>query len=231
MLAPWALWCWSRWLRSWDREPVSPLVDKQGDCIPSCGQTRSPPAVWIFITLNMIRDQSIVALTKKLCRQLLLILGFMAFTAQVSWLQLSQRKRKNFCCIIYSVYSPILCSRFSLQLPCNLRKLTRWWYCSLMKFYKFVGWQNISDEYFEERLGHYLCLPLPNLHIQSISNILNTNQKKNYPFNQELPNAWSISGAILVALAIFLNGAKKFYVNNPNAAHPSWCGAHRIYVP
>lgn len=38
---------------------------------------------------------------------------------------------------------------------------------------------------------------------------------------KEFPNACSISGAILVALAIFLNGAKKFYVTNANAAHHS----------
>ena len=34
-------------------------------------------------------------------------------------------------------------------------------------------------------------------------------------FFQELPNTWSISGAILVALAIFLNGAKKILFNCP----------------
>ena len=55
-----------------------------------------------------------------------------------------------------------------------------------------------------------------------LSNILNiSGEVKNHTFNQELPNAWSISGALLVALAIFLNGAKKFYVNNANVAHPS----------
>ena len=55
-----------------------------------------------------------------------------------------------------------------------------------------------------------------------LSSKLNTSgEVKNCPFNQELPNAWSISGAVLVALAIFLNGAKKIYVTNANAAHHS----------
>ena len=119
MLAPWALWCWSRWWRSLDREPVFPLVDKQGDCIPSCGQTRSPPAVWIFITLNMMRDQPIVALTKKLCRQLLLILGFMAFTAQVSWLQQSKRNRKKR--LLYNIQCVFLNTLFQVFLTVALQ--------------------------------------------------------------------------------------------------------------
>ena len=37
---------------------------------------------------------------------------------------------------------------------------------------------------------------------------------------QELPNRWSISGAILVALAIFLNGAKKIFFNHPEGNSP-----------
>ena len=39
-------------------------------------------------------------------------------------------------------------------------------------------------------------------------------------FFQELPNRWSISGAILVALAIFLNGAKKIFFNGPEENSP-----------
>jgi len=99
----------------------------QGACIPPCGQTR----------------------------QLLLILGFMAFTAQVFLTVALQLEEAN---------------KMSI-----LRK----------------GWDIIFSFLFQIFIF------------------------------KEFPNACSISGAILVALAIFLNGAKKFYVTNANAAHHS----------
>ena len=62
-------------------------------------------------------------------------------------------------------------------------------------------------------MGHHLCLRIPDIHIQS-----NPKQNKIVKTSfqsQELPNGWSMSGAVLVALAIFLNGAKKVLVNLP----------------
>ena len=62
-------------------------------------------------------------------------------------------------------------------------------------------------------MGHHLCLRVPDIHIQS-----NPKQNKIVKTSfqsQELPNGWSMSGAVLVALAIFLNGAKKVLVNLP----------------
>ena len=58
-------------------------------------------------------------------------------------------------------------------------------------------------------MGHHLCLRVPDIHIQS-----NPKQNKIVKTSfqsQELPNGWSMSGAVLVALAIFLNGAKKYW--------------------
>ena len=67
-------------------------------------------------------------------------------------------------------------------------------------------------------MGHHLCLRVPDIHIQS-----NPKQNKIVKTSfqsQELPNGWSISGAVLVALAIFLNGAKKVLINQPEENSP-----------
>ena len=70
----------------------------------------------------MMRDQPIVALTKKLCRQLLLILGFMAFTAQVSWLQqqtiLKKVKKKL---LLYNIHCLFLNTLFQVFLTVALQ--------------------------------------------------------------------------------------------------------------
>ena len=112
-------------------------------------------------------------------------------------------------------------------MPCNLRRLARF----LIDFVHFWFDKTFQMSILRKGWDIIFAFLFQIFIFEVLSNILNiSGEVKNHTFNQELPNAWSISGALLVALAIFLNGAKKFYVNNSMLLILPDVGSHRISV-
>ena len=102
----------------------------QGACIPPCGQTRwlySP--LWTnkvtsscldFYHLEHDERSTYCSSHKKALQATSAYPGFHGFHS-AGVLATT---------ILKEIYSPILCSRFFLLLPCNLKRPTRWWFCS-----------------------------------------------------------------------------------------------------
>ena len=172
MWVQWVLLCWWQWWRFWVKAAVYPHVDQPG-------QWRWRVRSWIIFVFFFIFCWLLC------CRQLLLVLSFFAFVAQVCSFTLHWWGFDAFSCRIAFILPPHF-SRFSSPLPCSLRKPTRFpksttFHFWIWKIFTFEAGifssesENISphlsclDEHFEERMGYNFCLHLPDLPFQSIT--------------------------------------------------------------